>query len=152
VAVYGSDPYAYNLEDALANAKTAVPKPGTPERIGRSVGLACGKQAGEYARTFWASRVRAELDGVPLRPPTRDELLRHAERFGTEAVADVAQEYGVDMRLKKDAKPKLRRRTNDELRGQVLELASRGVLKTAIADALNVSDRRIDAILKASAA
>jgi hypothetical protein len=68
-------------------------------------------------------------------------------------VADLAREYEVDMRrLKKEAKPKLRRRTNDELRGQVLELASRGVVKTAIADALNISDRRIDAILKATAA
>jgi len=68
-------------------------------------------------------------------------------------VADVAREYEADMRrLKKEDKPKLRRRTNDELRGQVLELVSRGVVKTAIADTLNISDRRIDAILKAAAA
>ena len=79
--------------------------------------------------------------------------MRHAERFGTEGVADVAREYEADMRrLKKEDKPKLRRRTNDELRGQVLELVSRGVVKTAIADTLNISDRRIDAILKAAAA
>jgi hypothetical protein len=151
--MYGSDPYAYDFEAALLTAaKTAVPKRSTPERIGKSVGSACGKQAGEFARTFWVSRTRSERDAVLLRPPTRDELLRHAERFGTEGVADVAREYKVDMRrLKKEAKP-LRRRTNDELRGQVLELTSRGVVKTAIADALNVSDRRIDAILKAAAA
>jgi hypothetical protein len=151
LTVYGSDPFSYDLEAALAGPTGR--RRTSPERIGKSVGSACGKQAGEYARTFWASRYRSERDAVSLRPPTRDQLLRHAEKFGTEGVADVAREYEIDMRrLKKEAKPKLRRRTNDELRGQVLELASRGVVKTAIADALNISDRRIDAILKAVAA
>jgi hypothetical protein len=92
-------------------------------------------------------RVAVELGSLPLPIRWKGLLAR------TEGVAEVAQEYGVDIRrLKKEEKPKLRRRTNDELRGQVLELASRGVVKTAIADALNISDRRIDAILKASAA
>lgn len=43
--------------------------------------------------------------------------------------------------------PKQRRRSTPNLKGQVLELHSRGVVATAIADQLNIADRRVKEII-----
>ena len=43
--------------------------------------------------------------------------------------------------------PKQRRRSTPNLKGQVLELHSRGVVATAIADQLNIADRRLNEII-----
>lgn len=103
------------------------------------------------ARTYWDTLAYA--DGQTVRPPTRDKLDTHARRYGVECVNETAAIYGVDMKLRREpSKPKRSRRTTGELRGQVLELRSRGLVGTAIADALNVSDRRVNTILAAAAA
>jgi hypothetical protein len=46
---------------------------------------------------------------------------------------------------------KRRRRSTPNLKGQVLDFHLRGVMPTAIADTLNVSDRRVNEILRAAA-
>jgi hypothetical protein len=79
--------------------------------------------------------------------PSAERLLRHAERFGPELVKETAAELGVSLRVKAGPRPKRRRRTSAELLAQVAELRSRGLLPAAIADALNVSDRRVRDVL-----
>jgi hypothetical protein len=80
--------------------------------------------------------------------PTAERLHRHAERFGPEGVQEIADVYGVNMRVKKAIKKAPRqRRTTDDLRRQVIDLRERGLVQGAIADALNVSDERVRAIL-----
>jgi hypothetical protein len=92
--------------------------------------------------------------------------LRHAERFGSELVLGAAagslsadelarlEAELVLLNARKNGKPtksgrpaRSQRRTTDELRGQVLVLRNRGLVPTAIADVLNISDRRVQAIL-----
>jgi len=77
--------------------------------------------------------------------PTRGQLLRHAEKFGWECVRETAREYGIDLRVKATprGRPKRQRRTNDALRRQFAELYfERQLVLGAVADALNISDRR----------
>jgi hypothetical protein len=52
----------------------------------------------------------------------------------------------------KAAPPKRRRRTSDDLVAEVVQLASEGKMRTAIADAVNISDRRVRDILRDAAA
>ncbi len=46
---------------------------------------------------------------------------------------------------------KLRRRSTPNLKGQVLELHSRGAMPAAIADTLNIADRRVKEIIRTAA-
>jgi hypothetical protein len=91
--VYGSDTSAYDFEAALGSES----KGATPEQIGRSLASACGRQAGEYARTFWANRRRSEREAVQLQLPTRDELVRHVEKCGRAGVEELADACGIDL-------------------------------------------------------
>lgn len=75
-----------------------------------------------------------------------DAYLLHAQRFGPELVEETAKQHGVDLRVQAP-KAKRMRRTTPNVRGQVLELASRGTVTEAIADVLNLSDRRVREIL-----
>jgi hypothetical protein len=87
-----------------------------------------------------------------FKPPTVEAFHRHAERFGPELVRDTAAAFGIDLRARNTAaKPKRQRRTGPSLKSQVLELRGRGIMPTAIADALNISDRRVREILRAAA-
>jgi transposase-like protein len=86
---YGSDPFAYDLAAALEASTAARP---TPRQIGQATARACGRLAGTYAEAFWTAR-----RGIPSAdtPPTRDQLVRHVEKFGPEGVQEVADAYGL---------------------------------------------------------
>jgi hypothetical protein len=85
-----------------------------------------------------------------------DALLRHARRFGVECVLGTARTHLSD-RQRRDLELDLagtsatratrQRRTTDEVTEQVIALAERGLIEPAIADTLNISDRRVRAIL-----
>jgi hypothetical protein len=82
--------------------------------------------------------------------PSAEQFLRHAERFGPAGVKDMAAAMGVKLTLKRrPTEMKRRRRTTEDLRRQVLDLDARGVMPTAVADALHISDRRVKKILAA---
>jgi len=86
--------------------------------------------------------------------PTSNEFHRHAERFDREGVNEIAAVYRIELNASpaRQAGPRSRRHTRPALRQQVIELHQRGVLLTAIAEALNVSDRRINEVLAQVAA
>jgi hypothetical protein len=128
MTMYGSDPFAYDFEAALANAKTVEPKEGlTAEQV--------------YWRRYFP------------KPPTEDALRRHARRFGRECVSGVAEAYGYTALAAELAETSggRTRATSETLRAQVLALHARGVLPAAIADTLNVSDRRVKTLLREAA-
>lgn len=60
--------------------------------------------------------------------------------------------HGLDVRdlrvRSQGQRPKRRRRTPEDLRRQVEELPARGIVGVAIADALNVADRRVQRLLR----
>jgi hypothetical protein len=97
-----------------------------------------------------------------LPAPTAEELLQHKRRFTSNEspkakteleVVLVQNAYKVKAARRAGSKrvlPARRRRSSQELVSQVLEMHSRNVLPAAIADALNVSDRRVRSIVAAS--
>jgi len=96
-------------------------------------------------------------------PPTLKMFIRHAERFGPECVAETAAAYLppaevgvleaelalVGNRNGNRARARQRRST-PSLREQVLALRERGLVAAAIADTLNLSDRRVRELLNGS--
>lgn len=56
-----------------------------------------GKLADDYARSFWSNRRRSEKEAVQLQPPSRDELVRHLEKFGPEGIKELADAQGIDL-------------------------------------------------------
>jgi hypothetical protein len=92
--------------------------------------------------------------------PTVAEFLTHARRFGPECVVETARdilgehelrELEVGLVLSVGPTDRLRqRRTTADLAGQVRALFERGLVPSAIADALNISDRRVAGILSKS--
>jgi hypothetical protein len=103
----------YDFEAALGFES----KRATPEQIGRSLAWACGRQAGDYARTFWANRRRSEREVVQPKAPTRDKLVRHAEKFGREGVEEIARVYEIDLasKVRRQTAPEKRRASGLEL-------------------------------------
>ncbi len=82
--------------------------------------------------------------------------MRHAKRYGLSGIADVAKAEGINLSSKggpdKDItlrrkRLKRRRRTDASLRHDVLELYRRGRMEAAIADVVNISERRVKEIL-----
>ncbi len=60
-----------------------------------------------------------------------------------------AEMHGLDLRVRTQGqRPKRRRRTSEDLRREVAELRARGMVPAAIADTLNVADRRVQALLR----
>ena len=88
-----------------------------------------------------------------LAVPNGDAFHRHSQRFGPELVNETAKLLGVDTNVKRE-RPKVRRqrRTNADLTAQVVELHSRGAVVAAIADTLNIADRRVTEILASAVA
>jgi hypothetical protein len=85
---------------------------------------------------------------VPSLPVSVDALRRHAERYGTDGVKAVASVCGLDLNVRKVAElPKRRRRTTGQLVEEARLLRDRGMVPGAIADVLNVSDRRVKELL-----
>ena len=77
-----------------------------------------------------------------------DAFRRHAGRYGTEGVKAVASVRGLDLNVRKVAElPKRRRRTTGDLIEEARRLHARGMVAGAIADVLNVSDRRVRELL-----
>jgi len=76
------------------------------------------------------------------------------ERLGREGVNEIAAVYRIELNASpaRQAGPRSKRHTRLALRQQVIELHQRGLLPTAIADALNVSDRRVKEVLSQAAA
>jgi hypothetical protein len=130
MSAYGSDPFSYDHEAHLRlNAMKLEPtKP-----------PAVGSANARYWQQFVA--------------PTSEALHRHATRFGLEFVKATAEAFGIYLRnvaaVPKSTEKKTRR-TTETLRAKVLNLHERGVVPAAIADTLNVSDRRVAQILRAA--
>jgi hypothetical protein len=129
-----------------------------------------GRLKAEYARREFAAADRKLARTVEVRrrrgrPPalTVKRFLEHAQRFGTDGVLETARAYlgraelaDLEARLlvlgARNGKPKVKRqrRTTRDLAGQVIALRGRGFVPAAIADLLNLSDRRVAEILAKS--
>ena len=86
--------------------------------------------------------------------PSAAALHRHAERFGPDGVGDVRDAYDVKLRnvsAAPQSRAPRRRRTSESMKTKVLNLHERGVVPAAIADTLNITDRRVADILRAAA-
>jgi hypothetical protein len=79
--------------------------------------------------------------------PTAGRLRKHAARFGPEGVQDIAAVYAVDLTTPKPASTARQRRTTETLVRQVVDLRKRGLRVWPIAKKLNISERRVSAIL-----
>jgi hypothetical protein len=98
-------------------------------------------------------RRRRTLNRTDTLRPALADFVRHARRFGPECVVETARDYliGGDLvELEADLvlldvghAGKRRRRTTPTLRAQVAALRRRGMVPSAIADTLNISDRRV---------
>jgi len=130
VSPYGSDPFSYDFAASLSAADAVKP----PKR----------PASGSADTRYWQATFEA---------PTSEALHRHAERFGPDFVKETAEAYGIDLRnvsARPKSAEKRTRRTTETLKTKVLNLHARGVVPTAIADVLNVSDRRVKEILGAA--
>ena len=98
-----------------------------------------------------------------MTPRRFESYVRHAVLFGDELIVETvfrdpeceaAQQLRAEIALAlkqtgtKQPRSSRRRPTTDALRVQVLQLHERGVVTTAIADALNISDRRVRELLR----
>ena len=93
--------------------------------------------------TYW----RTEFPDAP----TAEELHKHVARFGSDGVPEIRDAYQVTLRnAVPPSKAKRARRTTETLKAKVLNLNERGVVPAAIADTLNISDRRVNEILRAA--
>jgi hypothetical protein len=91
-----------------------------------------------YWRTHWPEA------------PSEDEFRTHRRRYGGEGIAEVAGCYEMKPAFKEAkrlerSEAKRNRRSSAELKAEVLELHGRGLVPAAIADVLNISDRRVKA-------
>ena len=86
-------------------------------------------------------------------PPSAEGLHKHAERFSPDGVPEIRDAYQVTL-LNVSAAPTSKapktRRTTESMKTKVLNLHERGVVPAAIADTLNISDRRVSEILRAA--
>jgi hypothetical protein len=62
--------------------------------------VTCGECPTCLERTNSLLRAPARRASRALPPPTADELLRHAEKFGPELVNETAAEHGLDVKVK----------------------------------------------------
>jgi hypothetical protein len=125
-APYGSDPFSYDLKGELAHAER------------------------RRQRRYSGHPIVHYSDGsfeIPTLPVTAGSLRRHMKRFGVEGTETVAVEVGVTVAARA---PSRRRRTTEILVQEAAELRVRGLIPAAIADVLNISDRRCRALLSRS--
>ena len=128
---YAGDSFAYDFEAALSAAR---------ERASYRQRTLVQRERDAEA-LYWRSSFPA---------PRAEQLHRHAEKFRSEGVAEVARAYGIELVVRDaDAKrPRRSRRTTAALEAQVVDLRARGLIPTAIADTLNLADRRVQEILR----
>ena len=85
--------------------------------------------------------------------PSAEGLHKHAQRFSPDGVSEIRDAYQVtllNMSPAPTSKAPRTRRTTESMKTKVLNLHERGVVPAAIADTLNISDRRVSAILRAA--
>jgi hypothetical protein len=104
--------------------------------------------------------------GKANREPTLSQFVRHAELFGSELVVETAADDLTSSGLvvletelallarrngKRNGKPAAtrQRRTTPDLQRQVTALRALGMVPAAIADTLNISDRRCRELIRA---
>jgi hypothetical protein len=105
-----------------------------------------------------------------LEHPGLDQLIRHAQSFGTECVYETGEQEGLSsadltrLRIELDELDagrkskhgfrigKRRRRSSEETRDAALALSVDGFVPKAIADKLGISDRTVRGYLKQSGA
>jgi len=120
----------------------------------------------EFSTAEFNSRLREALEKLPepgsaeerywrsnFDPPSSEALHKHAARFGPEFVKETAGAFGVPLAgvaAAPKSKDKRQRRTTETVTAKVLNLHQRGVVAAAIADQLNISDRRVATILQAA--
>jgi hypothetical protein len=117
----------------------------------------------EYARRELAAAESKHLATIDASHPTLEQFKTHARKFGPDCVVETARDRLSPAQLAEleleiatlgsgNGKPAgtRQRRTTDDLAGQVLALRDRGVMPAAIADTLNLSDRRVANILSRS--
>ncbi len=109
-------------------------------------------------------RVVTHEDGraeIPTLPVSEEKLMLHAKRYGLAGIAEVAKAEGINLSSKagpdkditvRTKRLKRRRRTDASLRHDVLELHRRGRMEAAIADVVNISERRVREILASAQA
>jgi hypothetical protein len=124
---------SYDFNAALAAAKTASK---TKQRDPQA------DADRTYMRRFNAGDFASEIT-YGLGYPT---LSKH----GTVITVDSSQARLARHAQKFDQQAKCQRRTGPTVKAQVLELHGRGLVPAAIADTLNMSDRRVAEILKAA--
>lgn len=128
------------------------------------------KLKAEYARREYAAAERKAAAATIVRRRvgrptvlTVERLMNHARLFGPDGVLETGRAHLVEAEIAELEAQLLvitssngkrvggrQRRTTDSLRGQVLALRDRGLVAAAIADVLNVSDRRVAEILSKS--
>lgn len=91
-----------------------------------------------------------ESFSIPTLPVTAKALERHAKRFGVEGIEEIAVEFGIGLPREVMRKLSPKRQTTISLRQQVTDLSARGVRPGGIANVLNISERRVRALLKAA--
>jgi len=108
--------------------------------------------------------IEQNMDGpvsMPTLPVTEENLLRHAKRYGLAGITEVAKAEGVNLSAKggpdkditvRTKRLKRRRRTDASVRHDVLELRRRGRMEAAIADVVNISQRRVKEIIASAQA
>ena len=106
------------------------------------------KDEGEYWRLFNSGGTYREVT-FGYGYPTKSKLPE-----GSRVVSVTADAEKMKRHEEKFAgtKAKRQRRSTPNVKGQVLELHSRGVVTPAIADTLNLSDRRVKEIIRTAAA
>lgn len=123
--MYGSDPFAHDFEATLKAATTI-------ETSGEGL---------TAEQVYWRKHFS--------QAPTEEALRKDAKRFGGEGVSEIAEAYGMTalaVELAEDNGTR-KRRTSNTMREQVRALQARGVIPAAIADTLNISDRRVRQLL-----
>jgi hypothetical protein len=150
------DPDSYDINAALATAKTPEPAKVDDEQASAENAYLQKFSRGEFAAevTYGYGRpTHSEHGAVASAMPTAEDFQRHAYLYGAECVTETARAFGgkqLTVSAAPGSKAKRYRRTTPNLRDQVLGLHARGLVVSAIADALNVADRRVREILKAA--
>jgi hypothetical protein len=114
-------------------------------------GFATAPKQDEFAEADTAYWRRFNRDNGT---PREEQLRRHAQRYGNEGVSEIAATIPNGSALAAElteSHGSRQRRTSTPLREQVLALKNRGMVRAAIADTLNVSDRRVAEILRRNA-
>jgi hypothetical protein len=111
-------------------------------------------QAASNAYFLRLELVNADGRRTTLPPPDRDSLTRHIDRYGTEGVDAIRDAYPIEslpLAAYRTTAPRGRRLSAEEIR-VIVHFRDCGSPVSALAKTLNVSERRVRAILAAARA